>query len=153
MTSVERRTGFRTYQCKKCLKISDICSSCDRGQVYCSATCREECRGLSSKRSQARYRQSLKGRIRRSVQSRKYRKKIEGHQGSEKPCSNVTAEDEKSEVKTNVSKPESQSALSSHQKTLDSLVRQCVLCGKQSCLPQMYRFGFLTRKTRYKLRL
>lgn len=153
MPDFERRASFRSFLCKKCLKVSDICSSCDRGQAYCSTECRDACRDKSNKQSQARYRQSLKGRIRRSAQSRKYREKIEGHQGSERTCNNVTAEGEHSEVKSVASQPGPQSTVTATQKNRDSSIRRCVSCGKQACLPQMHRFGFLTRKTRYQLRL
>ena len=144
---------FRTVQCRKCLKVFDICRRCDRNRVYCSQGCRQSSRHRTLEHSHRRYRQSLPGRKRRAEQSKRYRQKNEGDQGSDRSCNNVTICASKEETSCyEESKHEPCPRPTVTTKAAPDK-RVCNFCGKSTDFPHLYRFTYLTRKSRYRLRL
>ena len=53
--------GARHYRCGRCGLEVAVCSSCDRGQVYCGVVCSESARRDSDRRAGKRYRETPAG--------------------------------------------------------------------------------------------
>ncbi len=66
---------FRQRFCRApaCRRLFFICSYCDRGQVYCSQTCRQLAREQQRRAANRRYRQTLSGRLAHSRRQQAYR--------------------------------------------------------------------------------
>lgn len=52
---------FRMFLCAGCRVQVLICRRCDRGNIYCSAECRNKCRTKYRREAQARYQRTKKG--------------------------------------------------------------------------------------------
>jgi len=50
--------GGRSFDCGQCRAPSAVCSSCERGQLYCSSQCRAWARTLSVRRARSKHRRS-----------------------------------------------------------------------------------------------
>jgi hypothetical protein len=55
-----------------------LCSCCDRGQVYCSAACRETARRLQLRAANVRHQRSEEGRLDHRDRQRDYRRRLAG---------------------------------------------------------------------------
>jgi hypothetical protein len=77
----------RFFVCACCRKQTVICSTCDRGQIYCSRDCAQSARNSSARESGRRYQSSERGRLAHVQRMRRYRAKQEEvtHQGSYPP--------------------------------------------------------------------
>lgn len=77
----------RLFKCVLCFMQVIICSSCDRGQRYCSSYCSNTVRSRSQKAASYRYQQSRQGKLNHARRMRhyRYRKQIVTHQGSPSP--------------------------------------------------------------------
>lgn len=77
----------RLFKCVLCFMQVIICSSCDRGQRYCSSYCSNTARSRSQKAASYRYQQSRQGKLNHARRMRhyRYRKQIVTHQGSPSP--------------------------------------------------------------------
>lgn len=66
---------FRQRFCRApgCRVLFFICSYCDRGQVYCSQTCRQPARAQQRRAANRRHRQTLNGRLAHSRRQHAYR--------------------------------------------------------------------------------
>ena len=66
---------FRQRFCRVpgCRVLFFICSYCDRGQVYCSQTCRQHAREQQRRAANRRHRQTLSGRLAHSRRQHAYR--------------------------------------------------------------------------------
>ncbi len=66
---------FRPRFCRApaCRELFFICSYCDRGQVYCSQTCRQPARDQQRRAANRRHRQTLSGRLAHSRRQHAYR--------------------------------------------------------------------------------
>jgi hypothetical protein len=66
---------FRQRFCRApgCRGLFFICSYCDRGQVYCSQTCRQSARQQQRRAANHRHRQTLSGRLAHSRRQHAYR--------------------------------------------------------------------------------
>ncbi len=66
---------FRQRFCRApaCRVLFFICSYCDRGQVYCSQTCRQPARDQQRRAANRRHRQTLSGRLAHSRRQHTYR--------------------------------------------------------------------------------
>jgi hypothetical protein len=66
---------FRQRFCRAptCRVLFFICSYCDRGQVYCSQTCRQSARDQQRRAANRRHRQTLSGRLAHSRRQHAYR--------------------------------------------------------------------------------
>jgi hypothetical protein len=65
--------SFRRASCCHCSNIFEICSSCDRGQIYCSAPCRRAGVAASRRRAGRRHQASREGRLDHRDRQRRYR--------------------------------------------------------------------------------
>lgn len=65
----------RRCQASGCLQIFYLCKSCDRGQRYCSPSCRALARRLQHRRASARYQQTPHGRLGHCDCQRAYRQR------------------------------------------------------------------------------
>ena len=61
------------FACKRCRQQVVVCSSCERGQEYCSKVCSEASRAENCRVSGARYRQTKRGRESGRTRQRRYR--------------------------------------------------------------------------------
>lgn len=66
---------FRQRFCRApgCRGLFFICSYCDRGQVYCSQSCRQSAREQQRRAANRRHRQTLSGRLAHSRRQHAYR--------------------------------------------------------------------------------
>ena len=69
------QTLFRQCFCRalECRALFFICSYCDRGQVYCSNSCRQPARLEQRRQANRRYQQTLRGRVAHSRRQLAYR--------------------------------------------------------------------------------
>lgn len=83
--------SLRIFSCARCLKQVQICSHCDRGQIYCSRECSHRQRRENNRRAARRYQNSPKGRRNHADRQNRYRnrKKKVTHQGSHPPSEKV----------------------------------------------------------------
>jgi len=86
----------RLFYCCRCHCQVIICSSCDRGQIYCGPACSKQARHSGCRAAAQRYQKTRKGRVKHAHRQQHYRarqratiKKVT-HQGSpEKPIHDV----------------------------------------------------------------
>jgi hypothetical protein len=73
--SAGSETSFRQCFCRApdCRALFFICSYCDRGQVYCSDSCRQPARLEQRRQANRRYQQTLRGRVAHSRRQLAYR--------------------------------------------------------------------------------
>ena len=75
----------RLFQCAICHTQSRICSTCDRGQIYCGKVCAVFVRKKSMKLAGMRYQKTFNGKRHHAARQARYRmrqRKIVTHQGS-----------------------------------------------------------------------
>lgn len=63
----------RVYDCRRCGSCVQVCSGCDRGQVYCAAECSRLSRLESVRRAGARYQKSRRGAHGHAARQRRWR--------------------------------------------------------------------------------
>ena len=61
------------FLCGRCRCQVIICSSCDRGQIYCSGTCAQEARRDAQREARRRYQKTPRGRALHADRNRRYR--------------------------------------------------------------------------------
>jgi hypothetical protein len=85
--------SLRAYCCARCRKRVLICSTCDRGNIFCSASCAALKRLESSRSAQMRYQFTFRGRIKHRARQRKYRAKQKSvtHQGSKREATSAVS--------------------------------------------------------------
>lgn len=66
---------FRQRFCRACRALFFICSYCDRGQVYCSETCRQAARRAQLRQANRRQQQTRPGRLAHSRRQHAYRQR------------------------------------------------------------------------------
>jgi hypothetical protein len=71
----------RVYDCRRCGVCVQVCSGCDRGQVFCAADCSRLGRLESVRRAGARYQKSRRGAHRHAARQRRWRQLHSPH-----PC-------------------------------------------------------------------
>jgi hypothetical protein len=64
---------LRVIGCQGCGQWFGLCSSCDRGQRYCSELCSEQARRVSLRAAGAKYQSTERGRERHAERQRRYR--------------------------------------------------------------------------------
>lgn len=76
--------SLRMFTCSGCRKQVFICSHCDRGQRYCSKSCRRAARKESSRKASRRYQKTNRGARNHAARQRRYRQERQKvtHQGS-----------------------------------------------------------------------
>jgi len=65
----------RLYNCVKCRNQVIICSSCDRGNIYCP-TCSKLARKQSLCAADKRYQNTLKGKLKHAARQKNYRDRL-----------------------------------------------------------------------------
>ncbi|MNK85619.1 hypothetical protein D3C87_1055040 [compost metagenome] len=81
--------SFRLFLCHHCRAQVAICACCDRGQAYCSDTCRRLSRKTQMRRAAARYQASPRGALRHAARQAEYRRRKQEkvtHHGSPQPA-------------------------------------------------------------------
>jgi hypothetical protein len=75
---LESKSVFRQRFCRRadCRTIFFICRSCDRGQQYCSDSCRRLARVKQQREASRRYCQSAEGRFNHRLNQRAYRSRL-----------------------------------------------------------------------------
>ena len=71
----------RVYACRRCGVCVQICSGCDRGQVFCAAECSRLSRRESLRRAGARYQRSRRGAHRHAARQRRWRQQTRPQPG------------------------------------------------------------------------
>ena len=77
----------RLYNCVLCRRQVKICSTCDRGNIYCDQDCSASVRSKSVREAGIRYQQTFQGRCKHAARQKRYRERqteIVTHQGSQK---------------------------------------------------------------------
>lgn len=64
---------LRALLCARCHTTVYLCTTCDRGQRYCSAECARSARRQSQREADRRYQRSPRGRLKHAERSRRYR--------------------------------------------------------------------------------
>jgi len=127
----------RLSQCVRCFKQIIICSSCDRGQRYCSSDCSNTSRRSAQREAGHRYQQSRLGRIKPALRMRQYRrrKQIVTHQGSQPSAQNGLLQANSVDVE--------QIQAASHQSVVAGKF-QCHFCGCHCS--ELVRLDFIRRR-------
>ncbi len=75
---LESKAVFRQRFCRRadCLTMFFLCRSCDRGQQYCSDSCRRLARLTQQREASRRYCQSAEGRFNHRLNQRAYRRRL-----------------------------------------------------------------------------
>ncbi len=63
---------LRVFRCGPCAALITVCRACDRGQLYCSAACRQQQRGPQLRAASRRYQQTERGRLQHAARQRAY---------------------------------------------------------------------------------
>lgn len=81
----------RLYYCALCHSQCLICSSCDRGQIYCRYQCAQFARTKSKREAEKRYQNTPRGRMNHALRQARYRsrllKKVTDHSSTLPPLS------------------------------------------------------------------
>ena len=67
----------RLYQCMLCHAQAIVCSTCDRGQIYCSKACAHSARLTSLEAIRARYQATFKGKLKHAACQAAYRLRVQ----------------------------------------------------------------------------
>lgn len=67
-----RRKAHRLFTCAQCGCLTQICTSCDRGQRYCGPTCRRQARKQQQHEAGYHYQRSERGRQQHAARQRAY---------------------------------------------------------------------------------
>lgn len=70
------REHARLFNCLRCHAQVIICSHCDRGNIYCSATCANSARVNSLRVSNQRYQKTPRGRLLHARRQQRYRTRL-----------------------------------------------------------------------------
>lgn len=121
----------RLYYCTLCHAQAVICSSCDRGQIYCNDTCSKTARLKSCREAEKRYQLTPGGRHKHAARQKCYRmrqkEKVTDHSSST-PAHNGLLDSVKNKTKeVDVGQ--------------DSRVTRCCICKKP--VSSWLRSGFL----------
>lgn len=125
----------RFYHCALCHQQVVICSTCDRGNIYCGPMCSRSSRVQSLHRSNNNYQKSIAGRKKHAARQADYRqrhKKVTDHGSPTEPPNDLLP-----------SKPDEPLAPKRDH-------HHCHFCGR-SC-SAFVRQGFLTKRWRDRLR-
>lgn len=129
----------RLFVCAECRCQVQICSCCDRGQIYCAGNCAPHTRRRSLLAAGRRYQTSRRGRLAHAVRARRYRargKKVTHHGSPHLPTDGLLASSSPmsaSDAKASTDRP---SPSASH----------CHWCGRRYLA--LIRQGFLRRRAR-----
>lgn len=63
----------RLFNCVLCHELVNICSDCDRGNIYCSERCSTAARQLSMRKAAKRYQSTFQGRLNHAKRQADYR--------------------------------------------------------------------------------
>ena len=74
----EEQPAARFYLCLRCRSQALICSSCDRGQIYCTPECAKAARKERQRSARRRYQAGARGRVMHADRSRRFRERQRG---------------------------------------------------------------------------
>ena len=117
----------RLFHCMRCHCQVTICSTCDRGNIYCGSVCASTARVSSVRAAGKRYQQSYQGRLKHAARQRRYR---------ERENKKVTHQGSQENVDHSQSLPQPATVISA---------LHCHFCNK--CVPDHLRSGFLERSS------
>ena len=86
--------AIRRFLCAACRVTVFLCTTCDRGQRYCSVECARSTRRRSHRESDRRYQSSERGRLKHAERSRRYRQRrrsVTDHSPAASPESDVSS--------------------------------------------------------------
>lgn len=69
------KESSRLFNCALCHRLCNICSDCDRGNIYCSKLCSMKARTASLRESAKRYQSSFLGRMKHAKRQARYRQR------------------------------------------------------------------------------
>jgi ferredoxin len=69
----------RVYDCRRCGVCVQVCTECDRGQVFCAAQCSSLSRRESLRRASARYQRTRRGAHQHAARQRRWRQRHRPH--------------------------------------------------------------------------
>ena len=81
-------TTFRAFWCRRCGRQTLICTACDRGHQYCSASCAEAARREQVRQAGHDYQRTEQGSQRNAIRQKRFRSRhatTVTHQGSASP--------------------------------------------------------------------
>ena len=82
--------SLRYFLCARCRTWTFICTSCDRGQVYCAGDCARVARQASRRQANRRHARTAGGRLKSAARSQRYRdRQCVTDQGSLSDCTRV----------------------------------------------------------------
>ena len=82
--------SLRYFLCARCRTWTFICTSCDRGQVYCAGDCARVARQASRREANRRHARTAGGRLKSAARSQRYRDRhCVTDQGSLSDCTRV----------------------------------------------------------------
>ena len=67
------KDSSRLFNCALCHELVNVCSDCDRGNIYCSQACSTAARQESQREAGQRYQSTFKGRIHHAKRQAAYR--------------------------------------------------------------------------------
>ncbi len=137
--------SLRRFLCARCRAVAFICTSCDRGQLYCPGDCARAARQSSRREANRRYARSPEGRLKSAARSKRYRiRRCVTDQGSLDDCSRVVlvASTTNAVAETSSNEPPPTTELKSDAAIGNGL--QCWFCGRW-CGPWI-RHGPLRRR-------
>lgn len=70
------KPSSRLYYCALCHSQCLICSSCDRGQIYCGYQCAQFSRTKSKREAEKRYQNTSRGRMNHALRQARYRNRL-----------------------------------------------------------------------------
>ncbi|GAC27423.1 hypothetical protein GPAL_0543 [Glaciecola pallidula DSM 14239 = ACAM 615] len=95
--------SLRLFYCSRCYSNTVICSSCDRGNIYCHSACSYFARKITLQRASRKYQATRIGRLNNATRQQRFRtrqKQKVTHQGSNTlPCYAVVPIKHDKEVK------------------------------------------------------
>jgi hypothetical protein len=69
------KKSAREFNCARCHRQVIICSSCDRGNIYCGPSCSRQARVINHRIANQIYQKTLKGRRKHADRQRRYRQR------------------------------------------------------------------------------
>jgi hypothetical protein len=72
------KKSAREFNCARCHRQVIICSSCDRGNIYCGPTCSRQAHLINKRIANKIYQKTLKGRRKHADRQRRYRQRRKG---------------------------------------------------------------------------
>ena len=137
--------SLRYFLCAGCRALTFICTSCDRGQVYCPGDCARVARKTSRLEANRRYARTAGGRLKSAARSQRYRdRRFVTDQGSLSDCSRVVLDPSTTNAVAETSSTELPPIMKLKPDAGIASGFQCSFCG---CWSKWIRRGPLRRRS------